>query len=106
MTQLPEPSAPVCPAWCSAARCEIQYGRSHSSDVMVVERDSVTSARLALRLWRPRSLGAITNIPVLLELVVGDHDGGMRLRVDLSLGQADAVRRHLGTLLAMTEVAR
>ena len=93
---------PACPAWCSPVHCEVQYHRAHSGEPVAIGAERMaTSARLQLRLWQAAAHAA----PVLLELVVGDHDYGERLRVDLSLRQADALRRALGVALARAEEA-
>ena len=89
------------PAWCSPNRCEAQYDRFHSSEVLVVSSDLHSSARVQLRLWRPTE-DLVTNAPTYIEVIVGDHDQAQRLRTDLSLPQADLLRLFLGDLLRMT----
>ena len=85
------------PAWCDPARCEVALGRSHSSGVLVVNRDEHSPARVQVRLWaRP------DRPPTYVEVVMGDHELAVRIRADLSLPQADLLRLLLSDLLRMT----
>lgn len=85
------------PVWCDPARCEVGFGRYHSSAPLVVNRDEHSLARVQVRLWQwpPAPLTYV-------EVVVGDHESATRTRADLSLPQADTLRLVLGDLLRMT----
>ena len=86
------------PVWCEPRSCAAVSGGPHRSSSVKVAGDGVGSARLRLRVWQPSDdpVGQV----VLVELVVGDRDGGRRLRVDLSLTQLEAVRRLLALIAA------
>jgi hypothetical protein len=91
-------SAPLAhPAWCDPARCEVAFGRAHSSGVLVMPRDEHSASRAQLRLWRTSGQPG-----TYVELVLGDHGAGVRIRADLSLQQADQLRLFLSDLLRLT----
>ena len=82
------------PTWCDQIRCEAELGGSHTARPFVIERDSLSTARTALRLWAPA-----TGKPAFVELAVGDHATGQRLRLDLSIAQVGRLRQFLSAIL-------
>ena len=89
------------PTWCDRIRCEAILGGSHSARPFIIERQGPSTSRVALRLWTPAA-----GEPAFVELAVGDHATGQRLRVDLSIVQAARIRQLLSAILLAAGGAR
>lgn len=83
------------PTWCDLARCEAAqaHNGAHTSTPRIMRPDGVSTARVQVRMWQR------ADHPTFVELTVGDHANGRRVRADLSLMQVFELCNTLGDLI-------
>jgi hypothetical protein len=91
------------PHWCDPAACETVLGNGHSSTPVKIGADRQSPSRVQVRMWQQPATPWAADPPPWVEIVTGTHGSGQRLRVDLSSGQATALR---GALTELDEKIR